>query len=309
MVPDAESLFSFSVSCCWCRLIFMFAPLHTQPSENVISSRRNKEKCQNGICFLRENNNKNSKTRETDAQSVGSSFWEWRGSVGKTTKEEDMRFSPFFKASPMYKILCCLPSVETGSVNQFETTKKLWWKGGKGITIVSTHIDLFLQTSFSSFPAIQFIVSFIQPPKVFCFFVSSLFPWFFALDIPLHRVRPRTMSFKWEAIDIFSPSLYVYMIFKKERREKRWWLTLPDERWWIDLWLSTIPEFLFLVSQQSHPIKFQGYKKPLCLCRKDTHKRWKEKSLYYDTTFQAATDENPLLLWKKSAQSLRSYRV
>lgn len=48
------------------------------------------------------------------------------GSVGKTTKEEDMRFSPFFKASPMYKILCCLPSVETGSVNQFETTKKLW---------------------------------------------------------------------------------------------------------------------------------------------------------------------------------------
>lgn len=87
--------FSSELASDCCFLIFMLQPT---PNGNIISSTRI-DKCQNGICFPRKNNNKIQKNKR-DTQSVGL-IWNEEERWEQGT-ERDMRFSSFFLRWSLY---------------------------------------------------------------------------------------------------------------------------------------------------------------------------------------------------------------
>jgi hypothetical protein len=122
-------------------------------------------------------------------------FGNERGALG-TRKGERERYEIFFSCvlgSSIYTLLLpsiCRDSVRKSIWNNGRTSS--WKKGGKGITIVSTHWSVSSNIIFL-FPSDYCL---FHPPtrpthNVFCFFVIC--PLIFALHVPLHRDRPRCL--------------------------------------------------------------------------------------------------------------------
>jgi hypothetical protein len=211
-------------------------------------------------------------------------FGNERGALG-TRKGERERYEIFFSCvlgSSIYTLLLpsiCRDSVRKSIWNNGRTSS--WKKGGKGITIVSTHWSVSSNIIFL-FPSDYCLfhpptrpnpqrLLFLCYPSLDFRIARTVASWPFTMPLNERLLIPHTHT--------DTVCTYVWWGTHKSR-EKRWWLT-PGRRMNRSMTLnnSRIP---FLAIQQSHPIK-SGKKPTVSLYRRDT----KEGRRASPPTFQA----------------------